>query len=354
MFDGAGAWIGARGVCRDVTEAREREAALARARNREQLFSFILREINENTDPEKMLSAAARSIAMGLDAGACRIDRYHTGARIAEPVRYGDGFDGIDIDAILDALARMPEHQVGLFADGAVLAIATRHGGRMNGAICLGRHRARAPEWRAGDRELLSQIGHQFGVVLAELADQELLRKLSRTDPLTGLLNRRVFYQELEQRLVRARRTGRSGALCYIDLDNFKGVNDSHGHQLGDEVLRLVAALLAATARSNDLLARLGGDEFALWLDETGDAGTRIKARALARLGASLAPYAGATDRPLGASIGIAVHDPANGEDLEALMARADRAMYDVKRNGKGCCEIAPATTETARKKGAA
>jgi diguanylate cyclase (GGDEF)-like protein len=165
---------------------------------------------------------------------------------------------------------------------------------------------------------------------------------LSRTDGLTGLLNRRAFNDELRARIGRGGEVSAPGALFFIDLDNFKPVNDILGHQKGDEALQAVARMLAEKTRPGDLVARLGGDEFALWLERTENHTAEGRAQELLRDSSVLDEYSGDPERPLGLSLGIAVHQPASEESLDALTLRADEAMYQVKHNGKSGFEIAP------------
>ncbi len=158
---------------------------------------------------------------------------------------------------------------------------------------------------------------------------------LANHDSLTGLLNRAAFQDRLELSLAQARRNAGSVALLFIDLDGFKGVNDAEGHRAGDEVLRIVAQRIASTVRTGDTMARLGGDEFLVMLDRdvtrelTDTIGHRI-------IEALLLPMAveGRT-LSIGASIGVAVYPPLEC-DIDALMNRADQAMYSAKRAGKG------------------
>jgi diguanylate cyclase (GGDEF)-like protein/PAS domain S-box-containing protein len=168
----------------------------------------------------------------------------------------------------------------------------------------------------------------------AALADaNKQLERLSRTDELTGLLNRRALVAELEARLGRLVAGGPGGALLYCDLDNFKAVNDTLGHPAGDACLAAFAAMLEQSSRRGDMAARLGGDEFALWLDGAPETAAQRKA-ALLRAGLSGAEAAwSVADQPLGVSTGIAVAQP--GDTAEGLLARADAAMYVVKRTGR-------------------
>lgn len=173
----------------------------------------------------------------------------------------------------------------------------------------------------------------RYSAVLRDIsADvQARLAQLATRDPLTGLLNRSGFEQGAAQRRVDNQRH----ALLYIDLDHFKPVNDSLGHQAGDLVLQQFAARLAGAVRSSDLVARLGGDEFAVLL---AGAGSLVAAEAVADkvLAAAAAPFdIDGRAVQVGASIGVAVmaHDAMG---LPELMAQADRELYRAKAGGRG------------------
>jgi diguanylate cyclase (GGDEF)-like protein len=142
-------------------------------------------------------------------------------------------------------------------------------------------------------------------------------------------------------------RTGRTSALLFADLDNFKMVNDVHGHQRGDEVLIMLAELLDRSVREADVTARFGSDEFAVWLDEISGADAIAKASLMIAANQSLEAHSGSPDYPVRLSIGIAAFDPASGETLEALLARADAAMYEAKHGGKGTYALAPPANTT-------
>lgn len=119
-------------------------------------------------------------------------------------------------------------------------------------------------------------------------------------------------------------------------------MNDVHGHQVGDDAILELRSMLVDHSRPGDVIARLGGDEFAMWLDGmTGDIAQR-RADALIKASDRLKQFSGSEERPFGISVGVAIFDPKTGESLEQLMARADEAMYAVKRAGKGGVSIAP------------
>lgn len=164
---------------------------------------------------------------------------------------------------------------------------------------------------------------------------EEHLHRMAHHDALTGLPNRKLFYDRLARTVAAARRHQRPLALMLLDLNNFKQINDTCGHQVGDEILRHVANQLSACLRSTDCVARLGGDEFILYVSDLGD--IQHAARVAAKLLESLAEpcLVGGRSYPVHCSLGIALH-PDDGDDLEALVRNADAAMYAAKAAGGG------------------
>ncbi len=167
-----------------------------------------------------------------------------------------------------------------------------------------------------------------------QLAEQSeriaTLEELTFTDELTGLYNRRGFDEQLGRILAIAGRHGDSGVLAFIDLDDFKAVNDGLGHQAGDAVLRHVASLLSHNVRATDVVARPGGDEFIATLVHTGVRGGCRRAAALEQLlNAAVVRY-GRFEIPVRASFGVTPYGP--GDKAVDLLTRADTAMYRVKR----------------------
>jgi len=185
-------------------------------------------------------------------------------------------------------------------------------------------------------------ISSQLGIAMAQAEIQERLEELSSVDELTGLLNRRGFHDSVGKRIAQHRRKKRFGVLLYIDMDHFKSVNDTHGHQVGDAALIAVAGILSSQkGRQGDISGRLGGDEFAMWLEETELEGARFKAEELLGAAKTLQRFSGDADHPLSLSIGIAVADPDYDDDLDALIKRADAALYRAKRGGRGQAVLA-------------
>jgi diguanylate cyclase (GGDEF)-like protein/PAS domain S-box-containing protein len=184
-----------------------------------------------------------------------------------------------------------------------------------------------------------SFLGHR-GVgrdVTDTVLARERIASLAYSDPLTGLANRTSLAPALEQALERARRRKTLLAGVYIDLDGFKPVNDTYGHDAGDRLLVEVAARLRSNLRASDPVARLGGDEFFVVLEEPAgrEAVETVAEKLLAELGRPHAPAPG-KEALLTASIGISVF-PDDAGDAETLMKHADMAMYEAKQCGKNC-----------------
>jgi diguanylate cyclase (GGDEF)-like protein len=163
---------------------------------------------------------------------------------------------------------------------------------------------------------------------------QMSLETLAFHDPLTLLANRRKFEEEVEKAMRKTWETGEHFAILYFDLNRFKAVNDTMGHDVGDDLLKYVSSRVTSVLRKPDLLARMGGDEFAVLLHETDEAGAeRVVERMIANI-----------DRPfnigehtltVSLSIGAAFY-PADGRSLSQLLRHADSAMYRAKSQGGG------------------
>ncbi|GLH72990.1 hypothetical protein GETHLI_14920 [Geothrix limicola] len=163
---------------------------------------------------------------------------------------------------------------------------------------------------------------------------QGQLEHLARHDQLTGLPNRFLFNDRLQQALLQAKRRGTRFAVLFLDLDEFKEVNDTLGHDAGDAVLVAAAERMSHCIRESDTLARMGGDEFTMLLTEV--QGRENVERIATTILASLAEpiLVGEQACAVGVSIGIALY-PGHGETADALLSKADKALYEVKRQGR-------------------
>jgi diguanylate cyclase (GGDEF)-like protein len=164
---------------------------------------------------------------------------------------------------------------------------------------------------------------------------EERLRFQAQHDPLTGLANRLLLQDRVRHALARAERSGEPVAVLFVDLDHFKRLNDSAGHDAGDRALCQVAEVVSASIRPSDTAARLGGDEFAVLLEGTSDEqAVEVAARLVDAL--TEMPVPGEQAMVIGASIGVAATKGGGGVDAESLLRDADLAMYQAKSSGRG------------------
>ncbi len=180
------------------------------------------------------------------------------------------------------------------------------------------------------------KVGLRLQRALSDLASKnEILEKLALTDALTGLANRRAFGEALEAELARVRRHGRPASLLFLDLDHFKGVNDAHGHPVGDEVLAGFSQVLKRGSRRGDLAARIGGEEFAILLPAT----SRVPAALVAervRRATEGRPLGRSVPVPVTVSVGVvSTEDLPAPPDAAELLRRADAALYRAKAEGR-------------------
>jgi diguanylate cyclase (GGDEF)-like protein len=190
---------------------------------------------------------------------------------------------------------------------------------------------------RAANQVLVSRMRHEMASLA--LREQEM-RRLATTDALTGIPNRRHFLSTAEHEIARAQRYGGPLGLIMADIDRFKSINDTRGHPAGDAVLTAVALTLATESRPNDVVGRLGGEEFAVLLPSADiDAVAAVAERLRASIEALSVEFDGRRI-PVTISLGCAAAGGAPPERsamsvLEALMRRADAALYEAKNSGR-------------------
>ncbi|MDP2751753.1 MAG: EAL domain-containing protein [Rhodocyclaceae bacterium] len=201
------------------------------------------------------------------------------------------------------------------------------------------------PEWLSisSVEGVSGEVCHYVGVIsdITERKQEEnQIRRMAHFDSLTGLPNRLMMTDYMQRALARARRQNRALSVLYIDLDNFKPINDTFGHDAGDEALRVMAERMLACIRKTDTAGRWGGDEFLIFLDES--ARTEGLVQVCENLVTSLSLPMVWHDKTLklSASIGVATF-PKDGEEPDALIRSADEAMYRAKVSGGGCYQFA-------------
>ena len=205
-------------------------------------------------------------------------------------------------------------------------------------------------EFTAGERDVFVYLIAQVASSIENIALHELVSEQAVTDELTGLANQRAFREFMAREEERAHRFGHELSLIMLDIDDFKQVNDEHGHLQGDEVLRTLGRILAEESRGIDEPARYGGEEFAVALPETGlrgavELGERIRARIESEL---IRGVNGTSPLRVTASVGAASM-PASAGNVRDLIAAADAALYAAKRSGKNRIVTAPARSQAGR-----
>lgn len=181
---------------------------------------------------------------------------------------------------------------------------------------------------------MIAPAALSFRFAKARSAAEAELRHLAATDPLTGAPNRRTFLEQAVKEISRAKRYNHDVGFLICDLDHFKRINDTHGHLVGDDVLKAFYGIAKTDLRTTDLIGRFGGEEFGIMLPETGvtDA-IQLAERLRERLsGLELASPEGTVKATV--SVGVAVLEEMDA-DLDSLMARADRALYEAKDSGR-------------------
>jgi len=208
------------------------------------------------------------------------------------------------------------------------------HAGQLLGVLAV-YHAAGPPEDRRIDR-LLESLAGPIGLFLHKHDDREKIRFLANHDGLTGLFNQLSFQNIFEREFERHRRHDRNLSLLFVDIDNFKRINDDYGHQAGDRVLREVAGILTANLRKIDYVFRYGGDEFIVLMSETdSQKATMLAHRIRAAVKREIGGMITGSRLRVTISIGIADCNTLSQEEREELLFRADGALYQAKNGGR-------------------
>jgi diguanylate cyclase (GGDEF)-like protein/PAS domain S-box-containing protein len=185
------------------------------------------------------------------------------------------------------------------------------------------------------DAQVAELFANQVAIVLDNSRRVEQMEKQAITDELTGLYNRRAFASLAEKEVGRARRYQRPLALILFDIDHFKNVNDTHGHLMGDQVLRILTEKVTKTTRSTDIVCRYGGEEFIVLMPEAGREEAMAMAERLREMVSGITVVAPGGTLSLTISLGMAEFEAGSDETLGNLIHRADKAMYEAKAAGR-------------------
>ena len=367
-------------IARDITAQKQAEGSLRQQSQREQALNRVLQSIRHSLELAEIFSKAVREIGSLLDAARVDVLEYredsHLWVSAAEyaadtdaapdfPLEFDDRTGNIPQQLRqLDLVCAASPDELGAtlpatFAQaypGAWMLVPLFVERKVWGCLSLARKDGQAT-WSDGDIELAYAISEHLAIALqqsglyAQLQEANAsLKRLAEIDGLTQIANRRCFDGRLEHEWHRHRREAQPLSLLMCDLDYFKFYNDAYGHQAGDDCLRRVAqAIERCLRRSTDLVARYGGEEFAIVLQNTGLGGAKQVAQAIIKEIEKLRiPHrASQVEDCVTVSLGVTCCMPGDDcSDLEAIVAAADRALYEAKHHGRNTYRTADCTAD--------
>jgi diguanylate cyclase (GGDEF)-like protein len=301
-------------------------------------FARILQGLSRSVSPEAIVDAIVTDLGEATGADHVVVVRQRRDGPALE-ARLVSAIAGVpdsttllpstDLDEPGRAVDRIAARVRSVYGLSGVTAAPLTVDGHVVGAIVLSR---RLGAWPAATHGVLEQAAIEASAALSRATSHRTAEAQASTDALTGLPNRRYF-DEYVSLMARRRRAGDAAGVLMVDIDKFKVLNDTHGHAVGDEVLRAVAAAIVTAVREDDVPARFGGEEFVVLLRNPDpsvavEVGERIRA---AVRGLDLRRYG---VRSVSVSVGVAVDDGADGS-IEDLIETADRALYRAKRAGR-------------------
>lgn len=346
QLDETGNRVSLRGTCRDMTARFLAERTARQDSLRFTLLQRITSSLNSSETAQDLMDNASEALQEMLRADMVwAVVKYHEG--LVPLSITGSRHEILDLDTIWRSFDGKTGTGVIVGGDRTHLGIRLDQNGQALGMVIISRDTEISP-WSEQEKQLLDGVA---GVLTAAFGKAELidrLYRLSSKDDLTGLLNRRALTETVEARLKHQCRTDLSGCLVFIDLDHFKEVNDTLGHQAGDMALKMVAETMQNMIRPCDYAGRYGGDEFVLWLEDMQATKAADKVRALLDFMPKVREAIGGTELQLNASIGVCQSRPGVDLSFAELADRADAVLYEVKGSGRGNIAIARNETDLA------
>jgi len=348
----------------DDEELREERAARLELSRRlaQQAAVARLGELALRRGPlDELMDAACRAVAEGLDVELVHVVERADGRglmRVVAGVGFPEDFIGSEYEmrsfkdeagreryahgpVVIEDLPGDPRWRARpLRANGVVSSASVMLGAAHAPVGVLGAHTRVARTFTGQDLDFLTAVAHVLNGALENLRTEERIRHDALHDALTGLPNRALLLERLSDAIARADAERRSLALFFLDVDHLKVLNDSLGHEAGDELLRAIGPRLRAVLRPEDMIARFGGDEFAVLCEGVGDEAHALRvAERLVRAFARPFEVRG-EPRFCSTSVGVVVSDPQGPRGATELLSDADAALYRAKERGRGRHEV--------------
>ena len=340
----SGEKIGVRGVGMDMTSEMEKANEQKQNALRLSLLTQITSVIHNAKGSNELLSNSADTMAQVFRASQCWIVLENLRGIQIVSSEWDDEQEKdltLDRDDFFVAMANSEENFVKPneleLLDEKLLVVRLAEfnvESKSTGMLVLRRDTNIFP-WSRQEKALLESVSDSLAVGIEQANLIDKLQHLSYRDELTGLMNRRAFDDEIKNRLKNQLRHGAAGTLMYVDIDYFKEINDTLGHEAGDNALKLISGVLHDSLRVSDCVGRIGGDEFLVWIEAANSDVAIKRAQAMLDKMPNVRLALGDENLKLSLSVGIVESVVDSDLSLQTLMKAADRAMYGVKDAGK-------------------